>query len=166
MVCCGPTCLVLVTSRDRLSGLVVRDGAHRITLDLLIPSDAIALLREVIGTSCADREPVAIAELARLCAYLPLALRISAERIAAHPHLSAANLVADLANECDRLDLLAADDDETTAVRTVFSWSYRALPARTARVFRLLGLHPGPQIGPAAVAALSQAPQARATTAA
>lgn len=149
----NPSCLVLVTSRNRLSGLVARDGAHRITLDQLSPDEATDLLREIIGPNRVDTEPEATYELARHCGGLPLALRIAAERVVARPHHSIAGLAADLAGS-HRLDLLAAEDDEATAVRAVFTWSYHSLPQDTARLFRLLGLHPGPTIGTAAVAAL------------
>lgn len=152
-----PACLVLVTSRSRLSGLVARDGAHRISLDLLVADEACALLRDVIGHDRTDREKQATAELAHRCAYLPLALRIAAERVASHDHLTIADLVQELAIEHHRLDVLTADDDEDTAVRTVFSWSYHALADDTRQAFRLLGLHPGPSISLAAATALTGA---------
>ncbi|MBN6039989.1 tetratricopeptide repeat protein [Amycolatopsis sp. 195334CR] len=150
-----PRCLVVVTSRSRLSGLVARDGAHRISLDLLTPDEANRLLRGIIGQDRIDQEPVAVAELAHRCAYLPLALRIAAERVASRPRNTVAELVHELADERQRLDVLAADDDESTAVRTVFSWSYHALSRDTARMFRQLGLHPGPTISLDAAAALT-----------
>jgi tetratricopeptide (TPR) repeat protein len=146
-----PACRVLVTSRSRLSGLVARDGAHRISVDCLTPSEAISLLTEVIGRRAAQ-EPEAIAELARRCDYLPLALRVAAERVAGRVHHTITEMVDDLASE--HLDALTSDD-ELSAVRTVFGWSYRALPNETARVFRLLGLHPGTSISTEAVAALA-----------
>lgn len=149
------TCLVIVTSRNRLSGLIARDGADRISLDVLPAVDALTLLREVIGPDRVDSEPDAAVELARRCAYLPLALRIAAERVADRPHHSIADLVDELASEHGRLDVLAADDDETTAIRSVFSWSYRALPASAARLFRLLGLYPGPDISLDTIIALT-----------
>jgi tetratricopeptide (TPR) repeat protein len=149
------TCLTLITSRSRLSGLLARQGGARIALDVLPPDQAGTLLRQVIGQERVDEEPDAVAELARRCAYLPLALRIAAERVADRPHLTVADLVDDLAEESERLDVLAVDDDENTQVRTVFSWSYRALSPEVARVFRLLGLHPGPDISLPAVAALT-----------
>ena len=149
------TCLVLVTSRSRLSGLVAHDGAHRISLDFLTPNEAYALLSEVIGRDRTDLESQATGELARRCAYLPLALRIAAERVTSRPHFTVADLVHDLALEHRRLDVLATDDDENTAVRSVFSSSYRALPREAARAFRLLGIHPGPSISLAAAAALA-----------
>lgn len=150
----SPSCLAVVTSRSRLSGLVARDGARRLNLDPLDAAEAIALLRHVIGAVRADAEPGATAELARQCACLPLALRIAAERAATHAHLTLADLTSDLANEPARLDLLSADED-ITALRSVFSWSYRGLPPDAARMFRLLGLHAGPDIGIPAAAALA-----------
>ncbi|MGH3829687.1 MAG: ATP-binding protein [Pseudonocardiaceae bacterium] len=151
------TCRVVVTSRNRLSGLVARDGASRVTVDLLPPAQAIALLRDVIGAARAAAEPEATAELASRCAYLPLALRIAAERAVTHPYVTLAELASELAVAHDRLDLLATADeeDEATAVRAVFSWSYHALAPKAARAFRLLGLHAGPDISVPATAALT-----------
>lgn len=151
----SPTCTVVVTSRNRLSGLVAREGAHRLTLDVLPPDDAVTLLRHAIGADRVDAEPEAAAELARRCGYLPLALRIAAERAAGRTRLRLADLAGELAVEHDRLDVLTAEDDEATGVRTVFSWSYHALAPEAARVFRLLGMHPGPDIGVASAAALT-----------
>lgn len=150
----SPTCLVIITSRSRLSGLVVRDGARRVTVDMLLPEEAVELLRKIIG---ADRAGDAeLAELAARCGYLPLALRIAAERVTSHPQWTLVDLLADLASERDRLDMLAADDDdETTGLRAVFSWSYHALPPATARLFRLLGLHRGAEISTEVAAALT-----------
>lgn len=147
-------CAVLVTSRSALHGLVARDGAHRVILDMLSPSEAELLLGEVIGHDRVGREPAIVTQLARQCAYLPLALRVAAERVVAHPTLMIADLVNELAVEHGRLDALAPLDDEGTAIRTVFSCSYRRLPPETARVFRLLGLHPGTDISLAAATAL------------
>ncbi|MFI0405838.1 AfsR/SARP family transcriptional regulator [Actinomadura sp. 3N508] len=148
-------CLAVVTSRSCLSGLVVRSGAHRVPVDVLSRDESLSLLREVMGAGRVDAEPEAAEELARLCAGLPLALRLAAERAATRPHLTLADLTKELEDEHDRLDLLAAPDDETTAVRAAFSWSYHALPPDAARTFRLLGLHPGPDISLDAVAALT-----------
>jgi len=155
--------LVVVTSRNRLFGLFVREGAHRVSLDPLPPAEAVMLLRQIIGVARVDAESDVAVELARQCAYLPLALRISAERVASHPHLTLADLAGELAHERDRLDVLVADDDETTAVRSVFFWSYRTLAPAAARLFRLLGLHAGPHISVPATAALActTPPQAR-----
>ena len=150
----SPSCLVVVTSRDSLAGLVARHGARRLALDMLPAADAIGLLRTLIGDRV-DAEPDAAAELAAQCARLPLALRVAAELAAASPDSRLAELAGELAGEQRRLDLLDAGGDERTAVRGVFSWSYRHLPAAAARAFRLIGLHPGPDLDAYAVAALT-----------
>ena len=150
----SPSCLVVVTSRDSLAGLVARHGARRLALDMLPAADAIGLLRTLIGDRV-DAEPDAAAELAAQCARLPLALRVAAELAAASPDSRLAELAGELAGEQRRLDLLDAGGDERTAVRGVFSWSYRHLPAAAARTFRLIGLHPGPDLDAYAVAALT-----------
>jgi tetratricopeptide (TPR) repeat protein len=152
----SPGCLVIVTSRSQLSGLVARDDGRRIALDMLPPHEALALLRDIIGAGRVDAEPAAAAELASRCAYLPLALRIAAEHATGRPQATLAELASELVVGSDRLDALAtADDDETTAVRAVFSWSYRQLTPPAARAFRLLGLHPGPDISTQAAAVLT-----------
>jgi tetratricopeptide (TPR) repeat protein len=148
-------CVVVVTSRSRMSGLVAREGAVRVSLDLLPEPEALALLRRIIGPMRVDAEPVAAASLARYCAYLPLALRIAAERVAARPRATLAALAGELVGERHRLDVLTADDDESTAVRGVFSWSYHALPPDAAAMFRLVGLNAGPDISTPCAAALT-----------
>ncbi|BCL16050.1 tetratricopeptide repeat protein [Micromonospora sagamiensis] len=150
-----PACVAIITSRNRLSGLVAREGAARMTLDVLSPEEAIAVLSDSIGGDRVRAEPQAATELARRCAYLPLALRIIGERIANSPHVTLAEYVADLALVDRQLDALAIDDDELSDVRAVFSWSYQALPGEAARFFRLLGLHAGSDISVAAAAALA-----------
>jgi tetratricopeptide (TPR) repeat protein len=150
-------CLAIVTSRNTLSGLTARDGARRVTLDLLPPGDSVALLARVAGTERTAANPAAAGKLAQLCGRLPLALRITADRAASHRHLSMTDLVDELTLEHDRLDALAADE-KTTQVRAVFSWSYQALEPGPARAFRLLSLHPGPDISTPAAAALIDAP--------
>lgn len=156
------TCRVLVTSRSRLAGLTARNGAHRMSLDVLQPERALELLKQIAGEERARDEPAEMAELARYCAYLPLALRIAAERLVASSYLSVADLVGELAEVRDRLDVLAAEDDEITAVRVVFSWSYRALSPDAARMYRLLGLPTGLDISAAAAAALAGVPETKA----
>ncbi|MFD7654653.1 ATP-binding protein [Actinosynnema sp. NPDC059797] len=154
------SCVVLVTSRDALPGLVSRDGARRVNLDLLPHEQAVTLLRTLIGPRV-DAEPDAAHDLVRHCARLPLALRIAADLAATSPDTPLAELVADLADEQSRLDLLDAGDDPYTAVRAVLSWSYRNLGSDEARAFRLLGLHPGRDFDPAAAAALIGSAQQR-----
>ena len=148
-----PGCVTVVTSRDALPGLVARDGAIRLELDLLPMPEAVGLLRVLIGARV-DAEPEAAAELAVLCARLPLALRVAAELAAARPAASLAALAGELAGQ-RRLDLLDAGGDPRAGIRSVFSWSYRHLDAETARAFRLLGLHPGPDITVPAAASLA-----------
>ena len=150
----SPSCLVVVTSRDALTGLVAREGATRLDLDLLPLNDAVGLLRALIGGRV-DADPDATAQLARQCCRLPLALRVAAELAASRPGAPVAMLVTELEDQQKRLELLDAGGDEHTAVRAVFWWSYRRLDADAARIFRLLGLHPGPDFEPYAIGALS-----------
>lgn len=150
----APACGVLVTSRDSLAGLVARDGAVRLDLDLLPMADAVALLRTLIGRRV-DADPAAAEVLASQCSRLPLALRVAAEVATAHPHMSLADLAGELADQLLRLDLLDAGGDQRAGVRTVFSWSYRNLVAAAARAFRLLGLHPGADFDRYAATALT-----------
>jgi DNA-binding SARP family transcriptional activator/Tfp pilus assembly protein PilF len=156
-----PGCAVLVTSRDALVGLVARDGATRLDLDLLPLEEAVALLSQLIGEP-ARADPDATAELARQCARLPLALRVAAELAAARPHVPLTGLVADLAGQQRQLDLLDAAGDPRTAVRAVFSWSYQQLGGEAARMFRLLGIHPGPDVSVPAAASLAAIAEADA----
>ena len=153
----SPTCVTVVTSRNALAGLVARDGAARLEVGLLPLPEAVGLLGELIGSRAAD-DPAAVVTLAGQCCRLPLALRIAAERAVARPNVPLADLVAELANLRQRLDALETCDDERTAVRAVFSWSYQQLSAETAGLFRLLGLHPGPDITIAATASMAGIP--------
>jgi DNA-binding SARP family transcriptional activator/Tfp pilus assembly protein PilF len=152
----GTGCRVIVTSRDALAGLVARDRARRLDLDLLPERDAIGLLRAVIG-SRADSDGQAARLLAERCGRLPLALRVAAELAVARPGLALAELAAELANEQQRLDRLDAGGDQRTAVRAVLSWSCQHLDDATVRGFALLGLHPGPDCDAQAAAALTGA---------
>ncbi|MFJ7137515.1 ATP-binding protein [Streptomyces fungicidicus] len=151
--------LVLITSRNRLSGLVAREGAARVTLDVLSLQESVRLLREVIGPSRVDAEPEAARRVAQLCGCLPLALRVVGERAAGRSLLSLDELVDELVQEQDFLDALADREDELSDVRAVFSWSYRALPEESRRAFRLLGLHEGKVLcGDSAAALLAVTP--------
>ena len=151
-------CLTVVTSRDMLAGLMARDGARRMELGPLPLPDAIALLSALTAGRVAAASPARIADLAERCARLPLALRVAAELVAARPGTSMASLTAELADQGLRLDLLDAGGDPRTALRAVFSWSCQQLDAETARDFRLLGLHPGPDFDEHAAAALTEHP--------
>ncbi len=153
----SPSCLVLVTSRDALPGLVARHGARRVLVDLLTDAEALDLLRTLLGER-ADAEPDAAEALIGYSARLPLALRLVAELALSRPGERLAALAEELADERRRLDLLDGGGDPLTAVRAVFSWSYRHLAPDAARVFRLCGLHPGRDLTPAAIAALAGVP--------
>jgi transcriptional regulator with XRE-family HTH domain len=148
-------CLVVVTSRNALTGLVARDRAQRTYLEVLPLPDAVALLAGFLGDARVAAEPAATSELARLCACLPVALCAAGERAAARPTDEVAGLVKELATAENRLDLLDAGDDRVAAVRTVFSWSYQRLPPDAARLFRLLGGRPHLDLDRQAVAALA-----------
>jgi tetratricopeptide (TPR) repeat protein/transcriptional regulator with XRE-family HTH domain len=148
------SCVTLVTSRDSLPGLVARDGARRLELDLLPVPDASVLLTNLIGDRAAA-DPAATATLAEQCCRLPLALRVAAELAVVRGDVPLAELVDELADQQRRLDLLEAGGDSRTALRAVFSWSYQHLSDATARAFRLASLHPGPEIDRYAMAALT-----------
>ena len=150
----SPTCRVLVTSRSTMSGLIAREGARRMPLDVLSTDQAVELLRKIIGAERVDSDPTAAADLARHCGFLPLALRITAERLATSPCLTIADLVDELAEERERLDALTVDGDDLATVRAVFSWSYRTLSPDAARMFRLLSLPGGTDISVAAAGVL------------
>ncbi|KOX24802.1 hypothetical protein ADK67_17785 [Saccharothrix sp. NRRL B-16348] len=148
----APGCAVVVTSRAELAGLAARDGAHPIAVVPLSTDDGVALLRGVLGRRV-DVEPAAAARLVDLCGGLPLALRVAAHRAVRRPSVTLTALAAQLADEPRRIDLLSPPDDPSSAVRAVFSWSYRALPPDVASVFRRLGALPGPDFDADAAAA-------------
>jgi DNA-binding SARP family transcriptional activator/tetratricopeptide (TPR) repeat protein len=141
-----PSCLVLVTSRTRLTGLGTADGARRLFLDVLAPAEATALLRGLLDPGLADAEPGAAEELARLCGYLPLALRIAAANTGMRPGTRLAEVVAEL-SEQNRLTALSVRDDDQTAVRATFDLSYRVLEPGPRKLFRRLGLVPAVDFG-------------------
>jgi len=149
-------CFVVVTSRSLLTGLVAA-GAHPITPELLTPAEAGQLLRRRLGTERTAAEPAAVDAIVNRCAGLPLALSIVAARAVITRRTPLAALAAELSQARRALDGFASDDS-TVDPRAVFSWSYRVLSHSAARLFRLLSLHPGPEMtGPAAasLAALS-----------
>lgn len=146
--------LTLVTSRSRMPGLAIRDGAQWATLGTLSTDEAVELLTATMTGYRQGDQVEDLAELASLCARLPLALRIAAERAVSRPGMPLTDLISELRDESGLWTALATDDeDEANAVRTVFAWSYRALSTEAARLFCLLGLHPGAEFSePAAVA--------------
>jgi hypothetical protein len=146
--------MVVVTSRDSLTGLVAREGAHRVELDLLSVPEATTLLRRIVGQR-AETDARSAELLVELCACLPLVIRVAAELALRRPDTSLRTLVAELGGRRRRLELFHAGSDPRTAVPMVFSWSIRNLPAETARTFAGLGLHPGPDLDAYAAAALA-----------
>jgi tetratricopeptide (TPR) repeat protein/transcriptional regulator with XRE-family HTH domain len=157
----APGCMVVVTSRDALAGLVARDGAIPVMLDLLPHDDAVALLTGLIGERAGDN-PDAVARLAACCCRLPLALRVAAELATARPDVPLAVLTGELEQRQRRLDLLEAGGDGRASVREVLSWSVRHLHPVTARAFALAALHPGPDLDAWALAAMAEAGQQEA----
>ena len=153
----SPGCLVLVTSRTKLTGLVAAQGAHPISLDVLSQDEAVELLSRRIGLHRVALEPAATGELARICARLPLALTIAAARTITRPDRPLAALADELRDIRRRLDELEISDT-ATSVRAVFSWSYQKLTAPAAEMFRLLGVHPGPDITVPGAASLAGVP--------
>jgi hypothetical protein len=148
---------VIVTSRSQLTSLVAAEGAAPVPLDVLTDAEATELLSRHLGPERVTSEPFAADELIRLCARLPLALSIAAARTACRPGLSLAALTADLRDARGRLDALDAGHAAAN-VRAVLSWSYQQLDAPAARLFRLLGLHAGPDISAAAAASAAGLP--------
>jgi DNA-binding SARP family transcriptional activator len=158
----SPGCLAVVTSRDRLSGLVARDGAIPLTLDVFSTHESQELLARLLGSDRIGLEPDAAAELTRLCGNLPLALRIVAADLARRARTSIAEYTTRLSG--DRLGGLEIDGDPDAGVRGAFDLSYAALPQPARALFRRLGLVPGPDItapGAAALAGGSPAEAAR-----
>jgi DNA-binding SARP family transcriptional activator/tetratricopeptide (TPR) repeat protein len=146
-------CLVVVTSRSQLAGLAAIEGARLLSLGLLTEQEVRQLLAGRLGAARVEAELEAVNELIRLCARLPLALAITAARAAARPEHPLAVLAAELRAADGPLDALDAGDP-TASVRSVFSWSYQQLSPAAAQLFRLLGIHPGPDISVSAVASL------------
>jgi DNA-binding SARP family transcriptional activator len=157
----SPATLVLITSRNQLAGLAAADGAPLLTLDVLSHAEATQMLGTRIGAARAAAEPDAVSEIARLCTCLPLALAVAAARAAARPRLPLAALADELRDAATRLDALDAGDP-AVSVRAVFSWSTTQLSPDTARMFRLLGIHPGPEITAPAAASLTATGPAQA----
>jgi DNA-binding SARP family transcriptional activator/tetratricopeptide (TPR) repeat protein/DNA-binding XRE family transcriptional regulator len=149
----SPGCLVLATSRARLAGLSVREGAQLLTLDVMSAEEARELLTARLGAPRAGSEPEALDELVAFCARLPLALAVAAARVADCPEYPLAALAAELREAASRLDVLDTGDT-ACSIRAVFSWSYRQLRPETAQMFRLLGTHPGRDVTAGAAASL------------
>jgi DNA-binding SARP family transcriptional activator/tetratricopeptide (TPR) repeat protein len=157
----SPGCLAIVTSRNHLTGLVATEGAYPLTLDLPTAAEARDLLSSRLGADRIASEPDAVDDIIAGCARLPLALTIAAARAATNPSFPLAVFATELSEATRALDPFHGDD-LATDVRAVFSWSYHALSTDAARLFRLLGLPPGPDIAIAAAASLAAIPPDRA----
>ena len=155
----GSSAFVIVTSRSQLRGLVTREGARRLTVAEMSETESVSVL-EHAGGSVATASGEAAREMARLCAGVPLALAVAAERLARAAGGRVDQLLADLRDEQLRLDALSAGGDQSTDVRAVLSWSYQAVTDDEARLFRLLGVAPGLDISTPAAAALVGRPEA------
>jgi tetratricopeptide (TPR) repeat protein len=152
----SPGCCVVVTSRNRLTGLIA-NGARPLTVDLLTDADARRLLARRLDADRVAAQPQAVQQIIARCARLPLALSIVAARAAAHPDFPLTALAEELRDAEGRLPALDTGE-AATSVTAVFSWSYEQLSDPAARLFRLLGLHPGPDITAPAAASLAAVP--------
>jgi DNA-binding SARP family transcriptional activator/tetratricopeptide (TPR) repeat protein len=157
-----PTSLVMVTSRNQLLSLVATDGAQLLNVDLLPADQARSLLERRLGKNRIAAEPAAVDEIIDACAGLPLALSLVGAHAMANSRLSLAALAEKLRETRGALSALHGGD-KYTDLRAVFSWSYHALSAPAARLFRLLGLHAGPDISEPAAASLAGIPPAQAS---
>ncbi|MEV0785174.1 BTAD domain-containing putative transcriptional regulator [Streptomyces sp. NPDC050423] len=148
----GTDCVTLVTSRHRLDGLIASDAARPVPLDVLEPPDCTALLAGVLGEERVLAEPVAARRLAELCGGLPLALRVTAARLAGRPHRTLAGTADELADERSRLTYL---DVEDTGVSAALRLTVQHLPPDAVHHFARLGHHPGSHFDPYTAAALA-----------
>ncbi|WP_434744784.1 AfsR/SARP family transcriptional regulator [Streptomyces sp. A-14] len=148
----GSDCVTLITSRHRLEGLIASDAARPVPLDTLEADDGTALLAGVLGEERVLAEPVAARRLAELCGGLPLALRVTAARLAGRPRWTLAALADELADERGRLAYLDVDD---TGVAAALRLTVQHLPPEAVHQFARLGHHPGGHVDPYAAAALA-----------
>ncbi|WUW23033.1 tetratricopeptide repeat protein [Streptomyces sp. NBC_01463] len=148
----GADCVTLITSRHRLEGLIASDAAVPVPLDVLEPLDGTALLAGVLGEERVRAEPVAARRLAELCGGLPLALRVTAARLAGRPQWTLAAMADELADERSRLSLLAVED---TGVSAALRLTVQQLPPDALHHFTRLGHHPGSRFDPYTAAALA-----------
>lgn len=149
----SPTSTTVVTSRNRLSALVI-DGAALVEITPLDTADSMALLTKAVGRARVEPEREQAVRLTELCAGLPIALSLAAARLSTRPRLTVARVVAALADETDRLVRLATPD-EGISVRSAFELSYRALDPPVAALHRRLALHPGREFGRGPILAMA-----------
>nr|CEL19790.1 transcriptional regulator, SARP family [Kibdelosporangium sp. MJ126-NF4]CTQ97015.1 transcriptional regulator, SARP family [Kibdelosporangium sp. MJ126-NF4] len=150
----SPTCAVIVTSRDRLVGLVTTRGARAVPVDALADTDARDLLARRLGQRRLAAEPAAVDELLACCAGLPLALAVVAARAALQPGIPLAALAAELRDTSTRLGALDTGDPAAN-VHAALSWTLAALQPAHVQAFALIGLAPGPHFGLLAAASLT-----------
>ncbi|MFI0088382.1 AfsR/SARP family transcriptional regulator [Streptomyces bobili] len=156
----GEDCLTLITSRNQLTGLIATDAAKPLTLALPSPAEAHETLARRLGAERLAHEATAAADIVRLCGRLPLALAVVAARAELDPAFPLQAVADDLRHASGGLEAFTGSDT-TTDVRAVFSWSYHSLDEPAARLFRLLALHPGPDITTPAAAGLAALPLAQ-----
>ena len=154
----------LITSRNRLNGLIVRHAANAIAIPFLDDTDAVAVLTDSMEGTRSATEAKAIADLATLCGNLPLALRIAASQLRENGSVSVAEHVEHL-RAVGEVTGLSTDSDEASRLAAVFSWSYRTLRDDAARVFRAICNQPGRDISRDAVSAATELPPAAVSTA-
>jgi tetratricopeptide (TPR) repeat protein/DNA-binding SARP family transcriptional activator len=152
------TCLVAVTSRHQLTGLVAAEAAQLLPLDAFPPDEAQAMLAHRLGADRLSAEPAATREIISRCGRLPLALAIVAARAAGRAGHPLETFAAELRDTRSGGLAALSTGDVSTDVRAVFSWSYQTLSPAAARLFRLLGLHPGPDLSLPAAASLAALP--------
>ncbi|MFI9570032.1 AfsR/SARP family transcriptional regulator [Microbispora rosea] len=157
----SPGSFVLVTSRNRLSGLIAGHGAHPLAVDVLTPEEAQELLTRRIGRDRVSADAGAVDHLIASCARLPLALVITAARAVTRPAFPLRALADELRQAGASLDAFH-DDDPATDVRSVFACSYRALSAGAAELFRRMSAHPRPDFGLAVAASAAALPPEQA----
>ncbi|SFR29922.1 DNA-binding transcriptional activator of the SARP family [Lentzea waywayandensis] len=159
----GKHCVALITSRIELTGLVATTGAHAVTLDLMNDQESAELMAARLGASRVAAEPCAVREIADICARLPLALAVVCARIANNPRLPLSDALDQITRHAEnRLDVLGGADPSTD-LRSLLSWSYRALSPQAAQLFRRLSLLPGAEFSPHAAASLAELPLRQTT---
>lgn len=160
----APGCAVIITSRRKLPGLAMAEGADLLNLGVLPEPEAYQLLASHLGERRVERERTAAEQLTRLCGGLPLALSLFAARAASRPGFPLAAMAAELEDSGSRLSVLDSAHP-TGGLRSALSWSYERLPPEVARLFRLLGIQPAPDITASAAASLAAVPLAQAMAA-
>ncbi|MDH6708721.1 DNA-binding SARP family transcriptional activator [Kitasatospora sp. MAA19] len=148
-----PGCVVVVTSRHRLTGLLEVGGARALSLESLDAQEAFGVLAGVTGRPRLEAEREAAERVVELCEGLPLALRIAGSRLATRPHWRVATLAGELSDERSRLAALATQG--ALSVAAALELTVRTLPEPAVELFRLLGVHPGQQVDTAAAASLA-----------